>query len=390
MGKSNDRKMKIVLFILLAALCSCSLQSPFIRDTYRNGVSAISADSIVHTLFFIGDAGEPLPKDEEPTFRILLNHAVQQPKTSTIIFLGDNIYPKGLPDSTYTERREMERRLNEQIAIVEKSGAVGLFIPGNHDWEYQGSSGWETLRRQEAFIAAKNLPNVTMLPKGGFPGPSVLDIGDSIRIVALDTQWWLHGYEKPLYNGDSTEEQTKKRFLDSLFTVLHTARKTIVVAHHPIESHGEHGGFFDWRDHLFPLRKLVNWLWFPLPGIGSLYPMSRMLGISSQDFSNAQYAELRVKIDSVLSSSSPIAYVSGHEHTLQVLNRVAHHYYLVSGKGIQQHDEALTYGENTIFAHRGAGFMRIDVSLSGAVRLGVIEATEAHGNGVEVFSMMLR
>jgi len=382
--------MKQVAFIFLAALCSCSLQSPFIRDTHRNNVPVMLADSIAHTLFLIGDAGESLPHGKEPTFQILLNHASQQPKVSTIIFLGDNIYPKGLPDSTHPERQEMERRLNEQIAIVEKSGAHSVFIPGNHDWEYQGSDGWKTLRRQEAFIAAKNLPTVTMLPKNGYPGPSVLDIGDSIRVIALDTQWWLHGYEKPLYDGDTDEEQTKRRFLDSLSVVLHTARKTIVVAHHPIESYGEHGGFFDWRDHLFPLRKLVGWLWFPLPGIGSLYPISRMMGISTQDFSNDRYAELRAKLDSVLSSSSPLIYAAGHEHALQVLKRAARYYYLVSGKGVQQHDEALTYGEHTIFAHRGAGFMRVDFSLSGEVRLGVIEATGESDNGVEVFSMMLR
>ncbi|MBI2429382.1 MAG: hypothetical protein HYV29_11425 [Ignavibacteriales bacterium] len=157
-----------------------------------------------------------------------------------------------------------------------------------------------------------------------------------------------------------------------------------------MESHGEHGGFFDWRDHIFPLRKLVDWLWIPLPGIGSLYPFSRMMGISDQDFAGSRYEAMRTTIDSVLSLYDPVVYAAGHEHTLQVLDGKSRHYYLVSGKGIQKHTEALTYGDNSIFAGRGTGFMRIDFSSTGSIRLGVIEAKGDSLNGVEIYSMMLR
>lgn len=382
--------MKKLFFCFITLFSGCSIQSPFVREGNAANVLPLNKDDIVHTLFFIGDAGEPLPEGQELNFSILTRQASVHPSSNTIFFLGDNVYPKGLPDVRHAERSEMERRLNEQIAIVERSRAFGVFIPGNHDWEYQGKDGLATLRRQEEFIAGKGLPNVTMVPNNGYPGPSVLDIGDSIRAIAIDTQWWLHTHTKPLYTGDTTEEQTKKRFLDSLSQVLNTFRKTVVIGHHPIESHGEHGGFFDWRDHLFPLRKLVSWMWIPFPGIGSLYPISRMMGISNQDFSGSRYIELRSKLDSVLSLHSPVVYAAGHEHTLQVLDKTTHYYHIVSGKGIQKHDEGLTYGENTIFAHRTAGFMRLDFAKNGSIRLGVVEAVQGSDNGEEVFSMFLR
>lgn len=382
--------MKNIFVLIFIGLCGCSIQSAYVKEGYQETVPTISGDSIQNTILLIGDAGEPLSNEQELNFKILTHHASRAPQKTSIIFLGDNIYPRGLPDTLHPDRKEMERRLNEQVAIVQQSGAYGLFIPGNHDWEYQGENGLQTLRRQEEFIAGKNLSNVTMLPQKGFPGPSIMDIGDSLRIIAIDSQWWLHAYSKPLYDGDTSEQQTQKRFLDSLSWTLTTARKVIVAAHHPLESHGEHGGFFDWRDHLFPLRKMVSWLWIPLPGIGSLYPISRMMGISDQDFSGSRYSEMRLKLDSVLSQHTPVAYAAGHEHTLQVLDRKAHHYYIVSGKGIQKHTEGLTHGDNTIFADRSAGFMRIDFARNGSVRLGVIEANGDSVNGMEVFSMMLR
>lgn len=380
---------KLSLFIFFG-LYGCSIQSSFLRQGESGHVPSIHPDSISHTILLIGDAGEPLPDEQELNFKILTYHASRYPKKTSIIFLGDNIYPKGLPESFHPDRNEMERRLNEQILIAARSGAFGLFVPGNHDWEYQGKNGLTALRRQEEFIIEKHLPNVTMLPRGGYPGPSIMDIGDSIRIIAVDTQWWLHAYDKPLYDGDDDEVQTKKRFLDSLSQALNTQKKVVVVAHHPLESHGEHGGFFDWRDHIFPLRKLVEWLWVPLPGIGSLYPLSRMIGISDQDFSGRRYEELRFNLDSVLSLHEPVVYAAGHEHTLQVLDRKSRHYFLVSGKGIEKHDEGLTYGDNSIFASRGTGFMRMDFSMNGTIRLGVIEASGDSLNGVEMFSMMLR
>jgi len=376
------------LLLLVVVFSGCGIQSIYINNHYPSS-SNIVQDSITHSLFLIGDAGEPVSDGVEPTFRILTQQASQSPKSSTIIFLGDNIYPRGLPEINDPLRKEMERRLEEQIKIGTESGAQTIFIPGNHDWEYQGKNGWKTIQREEEFIESKNLSHVTLLPKHGLPGPTVVEIGNNIRIIAIDTEWWLHSFNKPLYDHDSIESQTMKRFLDSLSFVLESGkdRNVIVVAHHPLETHGEHGGFFGWKDHIFPLRKIVPWLWVPLPGIGSLYPLSRVWGISDQDLSGSKNRKMRNAIDSVLSRFNVTAYASGHEHTLQVLSKKASHLYLVSGKGIQKHQEALTYGDNTIFASPFQGFMRLDFFVNKSIRLSVIDTRGE--DGIEIFSMML-
>lgn len=376
-----------VILLSVIALSGCSIRDVYIHHAFPAAVTTVPDDSIQHTIFLIGDAGEPMEGKTEETFRLLTQLAAEQPVKRTIIFLGDNLYPKGLPTTENPERNEMERRLDGQIAIGAESGARTIFVPGNHDWEYQGKNGYDAIRREEEYIRSKNLSHVSLLPTNGTPGPHGIDIGEKIRIIAIDTQWWLHAYEKPFYPGDTTEAQTRHRWLDSLSFMLGSAgdRAVIIAAHHPLKTHGEHGGFFDWKDHIFPLRKLAGWLWVPLPGLGSLYPLSRMWGISDQDLSGKGNIAMVRAMDSLLSLHQPVAYAAGHEHTLQVLNKQAHHYYLVSGNGITKHNESLTDGDDTILASRDKGFMRMDILVDGRIRLGVIAS-----NGVEIFSMMLR
>src|SRR5207245_4563265 len=61
----------------------------------------------------------------------------------------------------------------------------------------QGPRGWDAIRRQERFLAALGDARVALLPGGGCPGPRVVDLAGGVRLVALDTEWWLHDGRKP-------------------------------------------------------------------------------------------------------------------------------------------------------------------------------------------------
>lgn len=382
--------IKKTIFVIAALFGGCSIQSVYVKVGTEQFIPAVAPDAIAHSVFLIGDAGEPLPDGREKVLSVLMAAASGAPERSTIIFLGDNIYPAGLPDELHADRREMERRLDAQIDVGKLSGAATFFVPGNHDWARQGNDGLNSILRQDRYIARKSYPHIRMLPSAALPGPSFYDGIDDMRIIFIDTQWWLHEYDKPLVAGALSEEETKKIVLDSLSVLLRTDRKTVVVAHHPLESHGEHAGFFGWRGHLFPLLHISPYLWIPLPVIGSLYPLSRLWGITQQDFSGSKYAELRVRLDSTLAVNPPLAYISGHDHALQILSPTSGFHYLVSGNGLQRHHSALTTGENTLFASRRApGFMRMDLLTDGSVHVRVIEAGDAEG-GEEIYSLTLR
>lgn len=336
-------------------------------------------------VFLVGDAGAP-DRRREPVLQALHREASRAPGHSVVMFLGDNVYPSGLaplPPSSGAPRDkarlEGERVLDALIAAV-PDRARGILVPGNHDWDGDSRFGWDAVRRQDQYVTARGAPRVRFVPQGGCPGPRVLDdLGENLRVVALDTQWWLHSGPKPLDPGSECGADSPGEVLRGLRAALETAggRKVIVAGHHPLLSGGPHGGVFGLKEHVFPLTEKVKWLWLPLPGIGSLYPLARRAGVSVQDLSNETNTTMREALASVLRERPPLAYASGHEHTLQVLEKPEWaRLLLVSGTGIYDHTSPVRDLPETRFAASASGFMRLELTASGRARLGVLVVDE--------------
>ena len=60
------------------------------------GYAQADKKNVVHTLFLVGDGGEPYVRDN-PIANVLATRISSAPEKSTVLFLGDNIYPAGLP-----------------------------------------------------------------------------------------------------------------------------------------------------------------------------------------------------------------------------------------------------------------------------------------------------
>ncbi len=340
------------------------------------------------TVFLIGDAGKSAPGD--PVLSTLGRMVRQDPGRATVVFLGDNVYPSGLPSEADPGRHAAEQRLGAQIDVVDTTVAHGIFVPGNHDWAASGEDGWEAVRRQERVIVQRGRPSVVMLPGGGCPGPVVVDIGTRLRLVVLDTEWWLRSGPKPVGPGSGCSPNTIGGVVDSLRATLREAgdRHVGVVSHHPLASGGVHGGHFGILDHLFPLRAWKSWLWVPLPVIGSAYPIARMSGISSQDLTSSAFGVMRDSLASAFRARRPLFYAAGHEHNLQVLDGERVAYFLVSGGGYYGHTTRVVHLDESRYAGAESGFIRVDVLRDGRVRLGIITVT-GDGIATEAFSMWL-
>ncbi len=268
----------IAFLLLIGTGCSYTIPyttSPAVVEKW------VADEKIKHKVLLFGDGGAPsidetFPAEElyraDATLTSLYCWAKKMPQKTTIIFLGDNIYNVGLPKQASKEYKKAEKKLQAQLSVVKASGAHGIFIPGNHDWADGKKGGWAAVLRQEEYVnTVLGTDKPSFLPKGGQPGPENVD-KDGVRIIVLDTQWWLHrDDDKPIaLNGEDGEASAKqenpveivqRRVIEKLRGYLNRSgqRKVMVVAHHPLATHGPRGGFFDWRDHLFPLTNL------PLP-----------------------------------------------------------------------------------------------------------------------------
>ena len=365
----------------------------FVSLQFLSSQTDSSSVQIVKRIILIGDAGEPAEDKKEPVLIALEKNASEIKDSTLIIFLGDNIYLSGLPDTEDSDRKEYERRINDQVNVVINSEAKGIFIPGNHDWDRGSDKGWEQIRREGKFLNDKGLEKVSFLPLNGRPGPVVSNFGENIKIIILDSQWWLQDEGTRPEKKDSLcnfcKEDEIASALDSI--IINSGNNFIVVAaHHPLSTNGPHGGHFTWLDHIFPLRNLNEYLWIPLPIIGSLYPLVRGSGISSQDLPSSEYQSMKNIIENVISKYTGLVYASGHEHALQVIDGKNENIFLVSGAGIWGHiEESLGEGDNTVFSGKYEGFMMIDFLSDGNKLLSVIKVINEQGESETVFSVFL-
>jgi hypothetical protein len=372
---------------MVGAVVGCAVGA---GDGGAGGLEAVPPTAIETRLVLIGDAGKPAP-GFEPVLAALQADLTTGPDSTIVVFLGDNIYEKGMPDNAHPERREMERRLDDQIAVLRHTETPGIFVPGNHDWGWGETDGWRVIEREERFIAERGGGLASLLPSGGCPGPVVRDVGAHVRLVLLDTQWWFHSEPRPVQPGRSCADLSMGDVADSIRAVLRTAgaRHVAILAHHPVRSAGRHGGYFDWKVHLFPLRELHPALWVPLPIIGSAYPVARRLGIADQDLNSAAYGRMIDSLRSAVRGGDPLLYAGGHEHNLQVFRDQDMGYAMVSGAGVFGHTSPAFDVEDVVVALQVPGYMRVDVLSDGRVQLTLV-AVDARGRGEEVHRMWLR
>ena len=375
--RPNFTRYILLLLCIVQAVqltsAGCSHTKPYYHpDIPDIGKRDSEAAGVLHyRLLLLGDGGEP--KSDEPVLKTLGEWAKKDASKTSVVFLGDNMYPEGM-----TERRKHEaaERLEPQLAVVRTAGVHGLFIPGNHDWAGGKAEGYTALLAQEQFINDALPGEMNFLPSGGLPGPVALELPEgnpAVRLIVLNTQWWLHPHEKP--------EKSPEKITQELVERLDTELPVIIVGHHPLETYGPHGGFFDWKSHLFPARDLKEWLWVPVPIFGAAYPYWRKyLYKSDQDMRGTRNKNMVAQLNSAFSTRKStnenpplLIYASGHEHSLQVLKDDIVDYLLVSGAAASRKVTEVMSGENSLFAHEHTGFMAIDFFTDGKVLLRVVE-----------------
>lgn len=334
--------------------------------SYSNRVTATD-DPPIYSVFLIGDAGEP---DSNPVLAALKRDLEKAGARSAVVFLGDNIYPKGLPPEGHSLRPAAEQSINQQVDAVRTHPGKTFFIPGNHDWAQGRKYGYEWLLNQELYVEHLLDSLDVWHPSKGCPGPVEFSLNDSITLVIFDTQWFLHRNRKPAEGSDCEAKSLSEAavlFQDILSRNAH--KKVLVVTHHPMYTYGGHGGYFTWKDHVFPLTasKKLKWAYIPLPGLGSLYPMYRKLFGNIQDVKHPIYKQFRNTLVGLMEAHPDIVHAAGHEHALQHIEKEGVSY-IVSGAGSKNNTHVKLKGAAQ-FVSNTVGYARLDYFANGETRL---------------------
>ncbi len=340
-------------------------------------------DSITHSLYLIGDAGEPYVT-ESSLGNVLQATVRASGNNATVLFLGDNIYPKGMPGFGDKNRAISEKILQTQVDWVRGLDSVNtIFIPGNHDWLRGRKKGWQQLTNQQLWLDSLENESITLLPRDGCPGPVEIPLNDDATLIIVDTQWFLHPWDKPDEEGpcDAKTPGDALVLLSDAFS-RNVGKRIILAAHHPLITYGDHGGVFTIKDHLFPLTAANENLYVPMPVIGSLYPLFRKWLGDIQDTAHPLYKELIRGMGTVLAEHPGSIYVAGHEHALQAIVKDST-YFIVSGAGVKvNHVKKKKFSR---FAGNTTGFVKADIMKSGAIRFAFYQVDAEYPEGRIVF-----
>lgn len=309
------------------------------------------------TLYLIGDCGKS--HFNQQTI-LSLQEELQTDDNSAVIFLGDNIYNRGL---TGNKAGKLDKKplkiLHHQLDALYDYEGQAYFVPGNHDWKSGRYKGPQTLKNQEKYTN-KHLSQNTytqnqqyghFYPTDGLPGPTNILLHKGVRVLFVDTQWWLH--QTPFKKVNS-EERPKYRieseFFDNLNNILKQAEKNnervIITAHHPLITDGDHSKKRQ------PLRFLNHYT--PLQLLG-LIGLNRYL---IQDTHHPKYKKMVEQFLEVIAPYKNVIYASGHDHSLQYHqhNNLVH---LVSGAGSKS-TEIVGKSDTQVYANaEHNGYMKL-------------------------------
>ncbi len=350
-----------------------------------------------HRMFLIGDAGNAVVPN--PTLKLLKSKLRLAGDNSSVLFLGNNIYPGGLPPRVDSlAHSEAERKLLTQLQVLHDFEGMPIFLPGNRDQYYGGVNA---LRRQENYIESYLSDRIEgnrdsgnyFLPDKGCPGPEVVELTDNVVVIVINSQWWTTDWDggQPNFN-DDCEIKTKNAFSNIFDKILERYRtKNVVIStHHPLYSYGLNEESSPVHLHLFPLTAVNENFYIPLPGLGTLGILATKLIVTRQNLSHPVYDDYRNFLLSTVrkhEQHGSFIFAASHDKSLQHIERDGQ-IFIVSGAGSESLPVKL--GKGSLFSIANQGFTQLDFYEDGSVYATYLIPEEQNPVGKIVFLRQIK
>ena len=334
-------------------------------------------DQIDHVVYLLGNTStKAINKSNLASLRA---HLLTEDYPFTLLHLGDIIKP-GQPE-IWNENLDLLFNLTESIA-----NGQSIFTPGDKDWNNSGVDGLKMVRKLEQLVEERSEFSNIFLPSEGCPGPEVIDISPRLRLIVINTQWWLHPFDIPEAPDADCNNLTREEFMESLDETIDESvgRNILIVGHHPVVSSGIYGGHMSLKTHLFPFADARPGNRIPVPLVGSFHAAYRQNVGSVRDMASENYQDFIDHMNNILSSHPGLIYASAHDYNLQLLE-YEKGYQVISGSINEK--EPTGNGPGKLYASSGFGYTRLEFYNSGEIRIGFYEAGTEEPN--ELYSSVL-
>ena len=314
------------------------------------------AEQKKHTIFLIGNTSFHEKR---------LNH-LQQLKTFfdgleeefSILHMGDIISHKAPLDE---DNHPEIKKLKLILSFADNPKGKLFIIPGDIDWANSGKNGNERVKALNKFIKSHAGKHVMLIEDGHCPGPIFLDVAPFVRIVAFNSQWWIHPFEKPIGTDTECDVLTKEELLEEITDAIEDAgnRNVLIASHHPVFSGGIYGGFSSPKMHLFPDDSK-----FPIPVIGSVKTAYLQNVGTPKYMAYPAYDNLSFELQKHFIFRKGLIFAAAHDYNLQVI-RHNNNYQLVSGSLVKK--EPLRKTSGTIYRKNEYGLLALEYFPNGKV-----------------------
>jgi hypothetical protein len=298
-----------------------------------------------------------------------------------VLGAGDNFYPDGLPrgwPDDHVVGLYLDRRFGDVYddCIYDERAPTFHSVLGNHD--HRGDIYlWETFA-EGRFEGDYGNPRFVSYPlrdpdvndtnsKSEYDGllraakeghdltlPEIVPLPTAkVGVIAVDTEAMIRLTKASLEHRDAEEPDDATLELErhwvALANLLERQKDVpwlMVLGHHPVATHGPHGGH-----HPRPMGLHLEALWEGTRGLFGAHDI--------QDLSHEAYATFADRMGRALAARHRVVYVSGHEHSLQLIWYKDRLLQVVSGAGSKL--SPVGKGKDTVMKIKELGMVRFDV-----------------------------
>ena len=172
---------------------------------------------------------------------LALRNQLGEVNKGSLILLGNNGAKRGLTDSLHHNiRQKTEEVLRKKLNMLSVFKGDIYIVPGNHDWDDGGRQGFKKVTLLEEYVEEViNREQDVVVPSNGCPGPYEVQVREDLVLLFLNTQWWLHEWDKP-GPGTGCNMEDELDFIVQIDDALkrNINKKVVVVGHHPLYSNG--------------------------------------------------------------------------------------------------------------------------------------------------------